>query len=201
MSNQKTVMFCAIRQGFKTGIFDTWEEARCHIDGYPGAEFECFECKKDANDYIQMGYGNGGVVHIYTDGSCIGKPNRRVAGWSMICAQTQNSGPVPGLQTSNRAELFAISKAVEYAKNQGSIAVIHSDSQLAVKSLTQYCKKWEKNGWRTVNGAPVKNLDIVKPLVSAYLALPNVTVQWISRDRNGAADALAKQAASNACIY
>lgn len=182
--------YFAVRQGRETGVFDSWEYARALVVDYPTAEFETFADADSANIYL-TGFQLE-KIHIYTDGSCIGKNPNKTAAWGYVHNGEHQAGSVVGPQTSNRAELLAIYKALQYAQTKNQVTVIHSDSQLAVKTLTQYCKKWQQNGWKTASGNPVKNQDIVKPLISLYNDLPQVTIQWISREHNQDADAVAK---------
>lgn len=183
-------MYFAVREGRTTGIFDSWDSARLSVEGYANAEFETFSDKQSAEIYM-TGYGMD-TMHIYTDGSCIGKAPNQTAAWAFVHEDAQRAGAVPGSQTSNRAELLAIHEALLYAQSKNQITVVHSDSKLCVQTLTEYCKKWKANGWKTVSGKPVKNQDIVKPIVELYDSMPQVTIQWVSRERNEQADAAAK---------
>ncbi len=44
--------FYAVKQGKSTGIFQTWEECKASVDGYPGAEYKGFATKAEAEAYI-----------------------------------------------------------------------------------------------------------------------------------------------------
>lgn len=44
--------FYAIRQGYVTGVFDTWPKAQKHIKGYKGAEFKSFPTKLLAEQWL-----------------------------------------------------------------------------------------------------------------------------------------------------
>ena len=182
--------YFAVREGHTTGIFDSWDSARPAVEGYATAEFETFSDLQSAEIYM-TGYAMD-TMHIYTDGSCIGKSPNRTAAWAFVHGDAQRAGAVPGAQTSNRAELLAIHEALLYAQSKNQITVVHSDSKLCVQTLTEYCQKWKANGWKTVSGKPVKNQDIVKPAVELYDSMPQATIQWVSRDSNEQADAAAK---------
>ncbi len=41
----------AVRKGKKTGIFETWEECKASVDGYPGAEYKGFPNRAEAEAY------------------------------------------------------------------------------------------------------------------------------------------------------
>jgi len=75
------------------------------------------------------------------------------------------SGPLPGRATNNRAEFFAAICAIEQALERGLEAlVVRTDSELLVKSLTKYIFTWRCNNWTTYNGSPLRNKDFLKRL-------------------------------------
>ena len=112
---------------------------------------------------------------IYTDGSCVS----RVGGYGVVFIREQQvekyCGRVPyDPCTNNQAELYAILGALTLVSQKGpSIGpvTILSDSEYSILALTSRYIKWEKNGWRTSTGA-VKNLDLIKLIVSTLRALP-----------------------------
>lgn len=66
----------AVKKGFKTGIFTTWEECKNATHGYSGAVFKGFGTMEDAEDYLGIGTKTkeadiftGKQVSIYVDGS------------------------------------------------------------------------------------------------------------------------------------
>lgn len=42
----------AVRNGYHTGIFDTWEECKNEVTGYSGAEYKSFTNREDAEEYL-----------------------------------------------------------------------------------------------------------------------------------------------------
>ena len=56
--------------------------------------------------------------------------------------------------------------------------VIFSDSELAVKTVSEWAPVWERRGWRRKRGA-IKNLDLVQEVVALAKAHPDCTVRWI----------------------
>lgn len=110
------------------------------------------------------------ILDVYTDGASRnnGKPNAK-AGYGVYFGQGDPrniSERLPGkLQTNQRAELMAISRALDIVP-RGSHVRIYSDSQYAINSLTAWVDKWEKNNWTTATGTPVQNSDIIKPTLA-----------------------------------
>ena len=88
----------------------------------------------------------GRDVHLFTDGSCLnpGFPNCRVASWAVVMAgflhmadaSVVASGPLPGvLQSSYRAEIFAVWQALLAARMQTGRIFIWSDCSAVVRRL------------------------------------------------------------------
>ena len=86
------------------------------------------------------------VVHVFTDGSCLNQPfpTCRLASWAVVMADTfrpmlsqvLTSGPLPGiLQSSYRAEIFAIWRALCVLRNQTQLVHLWCDCQAVVRKL------------------------------------------------------------------
>ena len=84
-------------------------------------------------------------LHLFTDGSCMNQsfPQCRVASWAVVTAhndrascQVVASGPLPGLfQSSYRAEIFAILRALSAAQCQRNRVHLWSDCNAVVVRL------------------------------------------------------------------
>lgn len=46
--------FYAVRNGYHTGIYNTWEECRKEVSGYSGAEYKSFTNRADAENYLNV---------------------------------------------------------------------------------------------------------------------------------------------------
>ncbi|CEM32699.1 unnamed protein product [Vitrella brassicaformis CCMP3155] len=81
----------------------------------------------------------------------------------------QDSGVVDGGQTSNRASLCAIVKAIKHCwycddeRLSCRPAVIHSCSEYAVRCAVEWLHKWH-TGWRKSDKKPVKNRDLIEEI-------------------------------------
>jgi ribonuclease HI len=95
-------------------------------------------------------------------------------------------------------ELTALLRGIDLVP-VGTPAVLHSDSQLAVRTVNEWAPAWEARGWRRKSG-PVENLDLVQALVAALRARPELEVRWIrahvGHRWNEYADVLASQAST-----
>ncbi|OAP58751.1 hypothetical protein AYL99_07841 [Fonsecaea erecta] len=112
-------------------------------------------------------------------------------------------------QTSSRAELEAVRKALELVqgmKQAGEIedwreVIIKLDSDYVAKSLSEYVWIWEKNGFKTKNGAPVEHGDLIREMHDTITQLEqNGAVRFwrVGREWNREADALVNQALDDA---
>lgn len=73
---------------------------------------------------------------------------------------------MPGVrQTSARAELAAIARALEVVRRDFNIAIF-SDSKYAVNCLTAWYVGWQRNNWMTSDGRPVENKDIIQSILT-----------------------------------
>lgn len=50
--------FYAVKKGFKTGIFNTWDECKIQVDGFSGAIYKSFSSYEDASNFIGLNNKN-----------------------------------------------------------------------------------------------------------------------------------------------
>jgi ribonuclease HI len=124
-------------------------------------------------------YTEGPDEGVFTDGSAI--PNPGPGGWGAVYVVdgevvAQRHGHDPDT-TNNRMELTAIIEGIGLVP-EGRPAVLHTDSRLAVDTLTRWAAGWERRGWRRKSG-PVENLDLVKQAYGLVRARPEIDVRWV----------------------
>ena len=138
-----------------------------------------------------------GLVDLYTDGACSGNPGP--GGWGVLMVFNGHERELKGGEsatTNNRMELLAAINGFAALTRPMQVR-IHTDSTYVKDGITQWIRKWKKNGWRTANRKPVKNVDLWQQL-DAALARHRVEWFWI-RGHNGhpeneRADGLARAA-------
>ena len=135
-------------------------------------------------------------VIIHTDGACSGNPGP--GGWGAIIRDGDKITEMKGGEaatTNNRMELLAAISALE-ALPGGTPAELHTDSQYLRDGITQWMHNWKKNGWRTSDKRPVKNVDLWKRLEAAA-ERHQVAWHWVrghvGHDDNERADELARE--------
>lgn len=99
-----------------------------------------------------------GSLEIATDGACPGNPGP--GGWAWAAENGESaSGGEPAPSTNNRMELLAVAEALE--AHAGTNITILTDSQLVVKSFTEWLSGWKERGMRKSDGKPVANHQLI----------------------------------------
>jgi len=138
---------------------------------------------------------------IYTDGACSGNPGP--GGWgAVIFDENKKQNNISGKEkntTNNRMELIAPIMALKKIKSKSNV-VIFTDSTYVKNGITDWIKKWEKNGWKNSNKKPVKNKDLWLELNN--LCQKNKVIwKWVKghsvNKYNNLADELATDAIKN----
>ena len=138
---------------------------------------------------------------IYTDGACSGNPGP--GGWgAVIFDENKKQINISGketMTTNNRMELLAPIMAIKRIKEKSEITV-YTDSTYLKNGITDWIKKWEKNGWKSSSNQPIKNKDL-------WLELNNLSSEhkiswnWVeghsNNEFNNLADKLATEAIKN----
>ena len=115
-------------------------------------------------------------VVIHTDGACSGNPGP--GGWGAILQfgdQTKELKGGEGQTTNNRMELMAAISALEALKKPCRVD-LHTDSQYVQNGISGWIKGWKKNGWRTADKKPVKNVELWQRLDAARV---HHKIDWI----------------------
>ncbi len=92
-------------------------------------------------------------------------------------------------------EMTAAIEALKALKRPCKIR-LHTDSQYLKNGITSWIKNWKRNGWRTADKKPVKNVDLWQAL-EAELETHDVQWVWVKghagHDGNERADGLANR--------
>jgi len=141
--------------------------------------------------------GSTGRVVIHTDGACSGNPGP--GGWGAILEWGGHRREIKGGEahtTNNRMELMAAISALETLKRPCDVD-IHTDSQYLRQGIMSWIHGWKRNGWKTADKKPVKNVDLWQRL-DAAIGRHTVHWHWVrghsGHDLNERADELAREA-------
>ena len=135
---------------------------------------------------------------IYTDGACSGNPGP--GGWGAVIfddeeKQNNISGKVRKT-TNNRMELMAPIMALKKIKSKSNVTIF-TDSTYVKNGMTEWIKRWEKNGWQNSNKKPVKNKDLWMKL-NELCQKNKVIWKWVKGHSNNKYNILADELATQA---
>ena len=114
-------------------------------------------------------------VIIHTDGACSGNPGP--GGWGAVLQYNGTIKELKGgetLTTNNRMELTAATEALNALKRPCEVE-LHTDSTYVKDGLTKWIFGWKKNGWKTADKKPVKNVELWQAL---DLAVARHKIDW-----------------------
>jgi ribonuclease HI len=136
----------------------------------------------------------GPHVIVHTDGACSGNPGP--GGWGAILTFGDHEKELSGGEahtTNNRMELMGAISALEALKKPCTVE-LHTDSKYVHDGISKWIHGWKRNGWKTADKKPVKNVDLWKRL-DAALGEHDVRWQWVKghagHEMNERADQLA----------
>jgi ribonuclease HI len=139
-------------------------------------------------------------LFAYTDGACSGNPGP--GGWGALLVAREGDTVVKerelsggeALTTNNRMELLAAIHALESLARPSTITVV-TDSAYVKNGISSWMHGWKRNGWRTADKKPVKNVELWQRLDEARTR-HDVTWKWVKghagHPENERADALAR---------
>lgn len=138
-------------------------------------------------------------IEIYTDGSCLGNPGPGGYGAVLLFAKHKKElSQGFAHTTNNRMELLATIEALASLTETCKVDLT-TDSQYVKNGINQWIKNWRKNGWRTSDKKPVKNVDLWKRL-DEQVNQHQVQWHWVKghsgHPMNELCDVLARNAAS-----
>jgi len=140
-------------------------------------------------------------LFAYTDGACSGNPGP--GGWGVLLQAKQADQVIKERKlcggeadtTNNRMELLAAITALETLERPSTITIV-TDSAYVKNGVTGWIYGWKRNGWKTSNKKPVKNIELWQRLDLAQQR-HTVTWQWVKghagHPENEQADELARQ--------
>jgi ribonuclease HI len=168
--------YYVVWKGHRTGVFDSWDECKKQVDGFPSPEYKSFPTYEMALYAFERGsheflnkkphpvqmimdglYGRPVVPSISVDGACSGKT--RLAEYQGVDTETGivifKAGPfVDG--TNNVMEFLALVHALALCKQKGIDIPVYSDSLNAMKWVK--AKKTATKLVKTVHNQPLFDL-------------------------------------------
>jgi ribonuclease HI len=135
-------------------------------------------------------------VDVFTDGACSGNPGP--GGWGAILRYGDTVKELNGGEantTNNRMELMAAISALQALKAPCEVD-LYTDSVYVKDGITKWIHGWKKNGWKTADKKPVKNVELWQALEEAQHR-HKVNLHWVKghagHPENERADELARE--------
>jgi len=104
-------------------------------------------------------------INVWTDGSAINRKGKVPGGFAIVLTwkdrRKEVQGSWPGA-TNNEMELMGLLAALRQVKFSDDPLIIRTDSQYAMKAVTEWIRGWKDNGWVNSQGAPVKNQELIR---------------------------------------
>lgn len=136
-------------------------------------------------------------VSIYTDGACSGNPGP--GGWGALLQYGDVERELSGGEdatTNNRMELMGAIMALESLKRPCKVD-LYTDSTYVRDGIMKWIHGWKKNGWKTADRKPVKNMELWQRLEAA-LGEHDIAWHWVrghdGHPENERVDELARNA-------
>jgi len=117
-------------------------------------------------------------VLIFTDGACSGNPGP--GGWGAILEYDGHYKEMSGgaaQTTNNQMELTAAIEALNALKRPCKVE-LHTDSQYVKNGINSWIAGWKRNGWKTADKKPVKNVELWQALDEA-VSKHEVEWHWV----------------------
>ena len=223
MSINKIILFFALQMptakiyalydslGQYGGILNTWDEATKRMElikrlrGKGGFRCKKFQEISEAEYYVEHGTNptneetDNNCLVVYTDGSAFMLDGKMVAGLGVYFGNNHPSNLaeplLQGKPTNNRAELYAIHRALEIVLSQGGTCpvVIYSDSTYARKCLLEWRAAWERSNFKDDT---IKNRDLIEDTWALLDSYPRpVEIKWVKGHAGNLGNEMADQLA------
>ena len=137
------------------------------------------------------------MIEVYTDGSCLGNPGP--GGWAYLIDTLKGQGGAK-ITTNNVMEMTAVVHALEKCIELKYTSVcVFTDSNYVRIGLLEWSKNWERNGWKTSKGEPVKNKELWIRMLDLKKQFGSIEFKWVKahngNEKNEQVDTLARDIA------
>lgn len=149
--------YYAVKKGKSTGIFQTWEECKASVGGYPGAEYRGFATKGEAQAYLGCADCEDGIrflpgqVVAYVDGSFDAKIGKYAFGCVILTPEGEiirrfgnGDNPQSMALRNVTGEMLGAMYAVKWCHKYGYSAIEICYDYMGIEM-------WATGGWKAKN--------------------------------------------------
>ncbi len=140
------------------------------------------------------------LIEIYTDGACSGNPGP--GGWGAVLLYKEHKKEISGSKkdtTNNQMELKAVIEALKALKKTSKV-IIYTDSTYVKDGITKWIFNWKKNGWKSANKKPIKNIEFWQEL-DKESAKHEIEWKWVKGHSGNKYNEIADQLAVSAIDF
>lgn len=163
--------YYAVKQGRKTGIFNSWEDCRKQVEGFPNAIYKGFSSSEEAQNYLKPeGNNNAPILKAesksdktliaYVDGSFSEEQNKYSYGCVLLndkVIKLSGIGDKPEITSMRNiaGELLGAMKAINWAyeNNYKTIVIYHDYNGI---------EKWATGEWKAKQDGTKRYVDFIK---------------------------------------
>lgn len=201
--------FYAVKAGRKTGIFNSWEECKWQVDGYPSASYKSFKTAAEAAAYIGLvpnqtaiANANNSPADFVTDNTAIayvdGSYNISTCEYGYGVVFFYNGEEIhlkKGFPKDELAAMRNVAGEIKGSEAAISYALSHNISSIKIYHDYEGISKWCTGEWKANKEGTIAYRDFYNN-AKKQLKIEFVKVKGHSGDTyNDIADRLAKEAA------
>ena len=201
--------FYAVKAGRQTGIFNSWEECKKQVDGYPSASYKSFKTAAEAAAYIGLipnqtaiANANNSPADFVTDNTAIayvdGSYNISTCEYGYGVVFFYNGEEIhlkKGFPKDELAAMRNVAGEIKGSEAAISYALSHNISSIKIYHDYEGISKWCTGEWKANKEGTIAYRDFYNN-AKKQLKIEFVKVKGHSGDTyNDIADRLAKEAA------
>lgn len=190
--------YYAVKSGLKTGIFNSWDECKKLVSGYPNAEYKGFSTLEEAKNYMnnvkEVIEHNDNSVIAYVDGSF--DSTRMIYSYGCVIINPDNTIQEFSGNGNNKenaklrnvtGEMLGAMHAVKYAIESGYKAI-------EIRYDYAGIEQWVTGNWKAKNELTKKYVNAMKAWKKSIKISFTKVAAHTNVEYNERADQLAKSA-------